>query len=82
VPMCRRAVLTRSRHPRSLPPATLASLAERASAAPLDTAPDARRALATARALAGPEGAVLVTGSLHLIADLVRDGSVRRASTL
>jgi dihydrofolate synthase / folylpolyglutamate synthase len=82
VPRCARAVLTRSLHPRSLPPATLASLAERASDVPVEIAPDARRALARARGLAGPDGAVLVTGSLHLISDLVRDRRARRASTL
>lgn len=82
LPMCREAVLTRSRHPRSLPPGTLASLAGRASGTRVETAPDGRRALALARSLAGSEGAVLVTGSLHLIADLVRDRRAERASTL
>lgn len=94
MPLCRGAVFTRCMHPRSLPPGTLASLAERAGArfemtpdtgrapASVETAPDAGRALARARSLAGPDGAVLVTGSLHLISDLVREHGVERASTL
>jgi dihydrofolate synthase / folylpolyglutamate synthase len=36
--------------------------------------PDPAAALAEARALAGPEGAVLVTGSLYLLADLAAGG--------
>ena len=33
--------------------------------------PDAREALATATTLAGPEGGVLLTGSLYLIGDML-----------
>ena len=40
------------------------------------------RAVARARALAGPGGAMLATGSIYLIADLVREDSGARASTL
>jgi dihydrofolate synthase/folylpolyglutamate synthase len=35
-----------------------------------------------ARELAGPDGAVLVTGSIYLIADLVREPGVARASMI
>jgi dihydrofolate synthase/folylpolyglutamate synthase len=35
-----------------------------------------------ARELAGPDGAVLATGSIYLVADLARAGTARRASTL
>jgi hypothetical protein len=35
-----------------------------------------------ARELAGPDGAVLATGSIYLIADLVRESPDARASTL
>jgi dihydrofolate synthase/folylpolyglutamate synthase len=82
VPLCRHAILTRCEHPRALPPGTLASLAGRSPAAPasLETVVDPRAALAAARRLAGPEGAVLATGSLHLISDLVRDRGAERAS--
>jgi dihydrofolate synthase/folylpolyglutamate synthase len=43
---------------------------------------DPRRALERARELAGREGAVLATGSIYLIADLVRTGASAKASTL
>ncbi len=82
LPLCRSAVLTRCRHPRSLPPGTLTSLAEREGSAAAETAPDAHRALGRARELAGQEGAVLVSGSLHLIADLVSGPGAERASTI
>jgi dihydrofolate synthase/folylpolyglutamate synthase len=39
--------------------------------------PDPRRALARARELAGPDGVVLATGSIYLIADLLRTGGGR-----
>ena len=41
-----------------------------------------RAALDRAREIAGPEGAVLATGSIYLIADLVREPGAARASTL
>jgi dihydrofolate synthase/folylpolyglutamate synthase len=82
LPLCRHAVFTRCRHPRSLPPGTLASLAERRGEAPVETAMGPAEALRRGRELAGVAGAVLVTGSLHLISDLVRDPAAERASTL
>jgi dihydrofolate synthase/folylpolyglutamate synthase len=38
--------------------------------------------VAAARDLAGPEGVVLATGSIYLIADLARPVGAGRASTL
>jgi dihydrofolate synthase/folylpolyglutamate synthase len=61
-----RIVATRSSNPRALPAEELAALA-RVSAEAVD---DPFEALARARELAGPEGAVLVTGSLYLLQDL------------
>jgi dihydrofolate synthase / folylpolyglutamate synthase len=43
---------------------------------------DPRAAVRRARELAGPDGAVLATGSIYLVADLARAGTARRASTL
>jgi folylpolyglutamate synthase/dihydropteroate synthase len=43
---------------------------------------DPRRAVARAQELAGSDGAVIVTGSIYLIADLVRIERAARASTL
>ena len=53
-----------------------------ADPASLEVQPDPRRALARARELAGPEGAVLATGSIYLVADLLRPPGARRASML
>ena len=83
LPLCRHAVFTRAHHPRSLPPGTLVSLAERTgAAAEIDTVRDPHDALAVARRLATPDGAVLATGSLHLVGDLVRGRGEERASTM
>ena len=46
-------------------------------AAPAETVADPRAALERARELAGPGGAVLATGSIYLIADLVREDPAR-----
>jgi dihydrofolate synthase/folylpolyglutamate synthase len=82
LPHLGRAVVTRCEHPRSLPPRTLASLAEREADVPVETVGDPRAALRRARELAGRDGAVLAAGSLHLISDLVRQRASERASTL
>ena len=44
--------------------------------------PDPRRAVERARALAGPAGTVLATGSIYLVADLLSAPGARRASAL
>jgi dihydrofolate synthase/folylpolyglutamate synthase len=82
LPLCSRVVFTRSRNPRSLSPATLASLAGKLDGPPSECAADPVEAIERARELAGPGGAVLATGSIYLIADLVRDPASARASTL
>jgi dihydrofolate synthase/folylpolyglutamate synthase len=75
-------VFTRPSNPRALSPATLETLAEKLGAPPLETVPDPRAAVERARELAGPGGVVLATGSIYLIADLVRRNADARASTL
>ena len=83
LPLCRRAVLTRCAHPRSLSPATLASLAaEVRPGLAAEIVGDPREAVRRARERAGGDGAVLVTGSIYLIADLVRGEEAARASRL
>jgi dihydrofolate synthase / folylpolyglutamate synthase len=82
LPLCSRVVFTRSRNPRSLSPATLVSLAANLDGPPSETVPDPVAAVERARELAGAGGAVLATGSIYLIADLVRDPAIARASTL
>jgi dihydrofolate synthase/folylpolyglutamate synthase len=65
-------VATQSRNPRALP---AEKLAEHAAVrfASTEAIVDPHDAVARARQLAGPEGAVLVTGSLYLLADLYTD---------
>jgi dihydrofolate synthase / folylpolyglutamate synthase len=87
LPAVDRAVFTRSANPRSFPPATLATLAEKLAAGQgaspaAETVPDPRAALERARALAGPGGAVIATGSIYLVADLMRARPSARASML
>ncbi|MFN2470909.1 MAG: glutamate ligase domain-containing protein [Gaiellaceae bacterium] len=62
-------VATQSSNPRALAAEALAERA-RAHFEHVETVPDPHAALARARELAGPDGAVLVTGSLYLLADL------------
>jgi dihydrofolate synthase/folylpolyglutamate synthase len=64
-------VATSSRSARALPAEQLARLAAPYFAR-VEPVPDPDEALARARELAGDDGAVLVTGSLYLLADLVR----------
>ena len=75
-------VFTRSANPRSLSPGTLMSLWEQIGGRPAEAAPDAHAALARAREIAGAEGAVVATGSIYLIADLVREDPAARVSAL
>ena len=83
-------VLTSSHNPRVLPPPTLSSLLDQLAPEfefELDSeiVAEPHAALRRARGLAGPDGVVIATGSLYLIADLVRDEATagsRRVSTL
>jgi dihydrofolate synthase/folylpolyglutamate synthase len=81
-PALDRVVFTRCANPRSLSPGTLSSLWEQIGGAPAETVGDPRAALARARELAGAEGSVIATGSIYLIADLVREDASARASAL
>jgi dihydrofolate synthase/folylpolyglutamate synthase len=82
LPLFHRVVFTRCSNPRALSPATLESLAARHGAEGLETVPDPAKALERARELAGNGGAVVVTGSIYLVADLVRPHTGARASRL
>jgi dihydrofolate synthase/folylpolyglutamate synthase len=72
LPLCDEVVCTSNANPRALSPATLASLTEQLGGPPTRLEGDPHRALALARDLAGPDGAVLATGSIYLVADLLR----------
>ncbi len=97
LPLCAGAVFTTNANPRALSPATLASLAGQVGGGGWDgitrVEAEPHRAVALARELADdvarglhehPEagGVVLATGSIYLIADLVRPAGAGRGSTL
>jgi len=85
LPLAERAVFTRAANPRALSPATLESLARQlAGERELDVAVEAdpRRALERAREAAGPDGMVVATGSIYLVADLLREPGARAVSML
>ena len=82
MPHCQSLVLTSSHNPRALPPATLESLSRQLGGPPTEIVPDPLSAMTRARELAGSDGAVLVAGSLYLVADLVRPAAAQRASIL
>ena len=82
LPLFARVVYTRCRNPRALPAAALEEVGARLAGPPAETVADPKRAFERARVLAGPEGAVLATGSIYLIADLVRSPSAVQASSL
>ncbi len=82
LPHAEHVVFTRSRNPRALPPATLASLCAQLGGPPCDLEADPRRALARARERAGAGGVVLATGSIYLVADLLAPAGQRSASML
>jgi dihydrofolate synthase / folylpolyglutamate synthase len=79
LPQLDAVVFTKTSNPRALPPATLVHLAGRPDA---EVVAEPQRALERARELAGPTGAVLATGSIYLIADLVREPGAARASMI
>jgi dihydrofolate synthase/folylpolyglutamate synthase len=83
VPHAARVVATSNANPRALSPATLESLARQVGAREVVRVPDPRAALALARDRAAAEGGVaLATGSIYLIADLLRPDPSARGSRL
>ncbi|MBA3357869.1 MAG: bifunctional folylpolyglutamate synthase/dihydrofolate synthase [Thermoleophilaceae bacterium] len=82
LPLADSVVFTRCHNPRALSPATLSSLAAKVADVQGETVAQPRAAVERARELAGPGGAVLATGSIYLIADLVREEGDARASAL
>ncbi len=82
LPLLDRVVFTRSDNPRSLSPGTLVTLSKQLDGPEADCVSDPRAAVEHARELAGHDGAVIVTGSIYLIAQLTREPGAARASTL
>jgi dihydrofolate synthase / folylpolyglutamate synthase len=81
LPLCDGVVFTANANPRALSPATLQSLAGQLDGPPAHVEADPRRALQVAKRIAGEEGVVLATGSIYLIADLLRPPG-RRGATI
>ncbi len=75
-------VCTNSHNPRALPPPTLESLAGQLDGPPAEVVRGPGAALARGRELAGSQGAVIATGSIYLIADLLGAERLERASNL
>ena len=71
-PFARGVVATSYSSPRSRAAQELAAVAEEVGFPDVDAVDDPAEALDRARSLAGDQGAVLVTGSLYLLADLAR----------
>jgi dihydrofolate synthase/folylpolyglutamate synthase len=82
MPKCDALVLTASRNPRALPPPTLQSLAGQLGEVPTEVIREPHGALERAREIAGPGGLVLATGTIYLVADLLRPAGAGRASML
>jgi dihydrofolate synthase / folylpolyglutamate synthase len=82
LPLCSEVICTVNSNPRALPAGTLESLCRQLGGPPARTIADPRRALEAARAAAGPEGVALATGSIYLIADLLRPAGAQRRSTM
>jgi dihydrofolate synthase/folylpolyglutamate synthase len=82
LPLFDGAIFTRCANPRALSPATLGSLAAKLEGPPSETVAEPRAAIERAQEIAGPDGAVVATGSIYLIADLVRGEGRNRASRL
>ena len=80
IPHATHIVCTTNANPRALSPATLQSLARQLGFTAVSAERDPRGAVAAARELTGPAGAVLATGSIYLIADLLRPAGVRGAT--
>jgi dihydrofolate synthase/folylpolyglutamate synthase len=82
MPTCDALVLTASQNPRALPPPTLQSLASQLGGLPSEVIRDPHAAVERAREIAGPGGLVLATGTIYLVADLLRPAGAGRASML
>jgi dihydrofolate synthase / folylpolyglutamate synthase len=82
LPECAEVVFTTSANPRALPAATLESLCGQLGGPPARTVAEPRRALEVAREAAGPDGVAIATGSIYLIADLLRPEGARGRSML
>ncbi|HEV2731491.1 MAG TPA: folylpolyglutamate synthase/dihydrofolate synthase family protein [Terriglobales bacterium] len=70
-PIAERVIATRAENPRSATPDEIREAASRTSAE-IETAPDVAAALAQARASAGSNGVVVITGSIYVVGEAMR----------
>ena len=85
LPLCDQVVFCRIGNPRGLSPATLLSQARQVGGlggGALHTERDAHAAVELARELAGSDGIVLATGSIYLLADLLRPAGAGPGASL
>jgi dihydrofolate synthase/folylpolyglutamate synthase len=85
LPLCDQIVFCRIANPRGLSPATLASIAGQlggAGGGGIHTERDVHAAVDLARELAGRDGVVLATGSIYLLADLLRPAGAGPGASL
>jgi dihydrofolate synthase/folylpolyglutamate synthase len=80
--LCDEIVFCANSNRRAMSPATLQSLAGPLGGPPARIVAEPRRALQAARTAAGPGGVALATGSIYLIADLLRPEGAAKGSTL
>jgi dihydrofolate synthase/folylpolyglutamate synthase len=80
--LCEQIVFSRITNPRALSPATLASLATQLRGPAAHTERDAHAAVELAHELAGSDGVVLATGSIYLLADLLRPAGAGPGASL
>jgi dihydrofolate synthase / folylpolyglutamate synthase len=81
-PLCRGAVFTRSNRAGALPPAVLESLWRQVGGNDGELVPDPSGALDRGRERAGRAGAVLVTGSIYLLSELLNRGAAGSSAAL
>ena len=75
-PVAEHVISTRAENPRSAAPEEIREAAARTGAEVL-CAPDVPAALAQARSLAGPLGLVVITGSIYIVGEAMRDLKLR-----
>jgi dihydrofolate synthase / folylpolyglutamate synthase len=75
-PLAERVIATRADNPRSATPDEIREAAVRAST-DIEAAADVASALGRARSLAGPQGIVVVTGSIYIVGEAMRALRVR-----
>jgi len=79
LPLCDGAVFTRSSRRGALPPAVLESLWRQLGGRGGEVAADPAKAVTAARRRAGRDGALLITGSIYLLAELVETPALEAA---